>query len=193
MPGVLSELAGVGFEVDSISELRESGRRYSAAVPVLVRWLSRVTTPAEKQEIVRALSVPWARGEALPALLLEFAAVRESADPAWASARWAIGNAIEVLWDDAYFDELVALARDSRYGRAREMVVLGLGKSKRSEVGSVLVELLDDATVNGHAVSALKRRPELAARPGLERMMGDRRAWVRRDAKAALVKLDRLG
>lgn len=33
--------------------------------------------------------------------------------------------------DDARFDELTALATDSRYGKAREMIVLGIGKSKK--------------------------------------------------------------
>jgi hypothetical protein len=33
--------------------------------------------------------------------------------------RWTVGNALEVLWDDSRFDELVALARDESYGKAR--------------------------------------------------------------------------
>ncbi len=142
------------------------------------------------EEIVRALSVPWARPAATGPLIARF---RQVEDESGLGLRWTIGNALEVLWDDSFFDDLVSLARDQRFGRAREMLVLGLAKSKRPEVGAVLVHLLDDPTVDGHAVSALSglfRRIKVpAARAGLERMLGDDRAWVRKKAQRALSAL----
>ena len=104
--------------------------------------------------------------------------------------RWAIGNALEVLWDDSRFDDLVSLARDTSFGKAREMVVLGLGRSKRPEAPDVLMKLLDDPVVSGHAVKALRKLKVPAARPGLERMLDDDRAWVRKEAQRALAALD---
>jgi len=100
--------------------------------------------------------------------------------------RWAIGNALEVTWDDERVDDLIKLARDRSFGRAREMVVLGLGRSSRPEAGRVLIDLLDDPDVNGHAVKALRKLREPAARVGLERMLGDHRSWVRKEAQRAL-------
>lgn len=102
----------------------------------------------------------------------------------------ARGHLGATVWDDAHFDDLVGLARDRSFGRAREMIVLGLSRSKRPEAGGVLTELLDDADVNGHAVKALRKLRVPSARPGLERMLGDKRAWVRKEARRALANLD---
>lgn len=66
-----------------------------------------------------------------------------------AARRCGIGKALEVLWDDTCFDDLVSLAQDRSFGKAREMVVLGLGRSKKPEAGGVLMELLSDPVVNG--------------------------------------------
>lgn len=188
MDGLLEELAAVGYPVGSVAELRTSRVRYVAAVPVLVRWLAQPGTPKQKGEIVRALSVPWARAEALGPLIDEFRVGPVPGDPMFESLRWAVGNGIEVLWDDSRFEDLVALARDERYGKAREMVVLGLGRSKRPEAGLILVGLLDDPVVNGHAVKALGKLRDPRTREGLRRMVNDDRAWVRKEAERALAR-----
>lgn len=187
--GLLEELADVGYPVESVADLRSSGSRYRAAVPVLVRWLDLSEDTFEKEEIVRALSVPWARDEALDPLIALFRSVPVTGQEN-ELLRWGIGNALEVLWADSRFDELVALARDESFGKAREMVVLGLGRSKRPEAGRVLIELLDEPVVSGHAVKALRKLKVPEARPHLERMLDDDRAWVRKEAQRALAALD---
>ena len=149
MSSLLTDLASAGYQVGTVSELRTSGTSYRDAIPVLMKWLPRTESSKEKEQIVRALSVPWARTAALGPLIEEFRASPVPGDPQHELLRWAVGNGIEVLWDDAWFGELVALARDERFGKAREMVVLGLGRSKRSEAGAVLIELLGDPVVNG--------------------------------------------
>ena len=95
MDGLLEDLAAVGYSVGSVSELRDSSVRYTDAVPVLLRWLPRAETPKEKEQIVRALSVPWARQLALGPLIEEF--IASPGDPKSESLRWAVGNGIEVL------------------------------------------------------------------------------------------------
>jgi hypothetical protein len=186
---ILAELAVAGFETRSLADLRHSGVRYRDAVPVLVGWLSKIADPKVKEEIVRALSVPWAKRVATRPLIGEFRRVDASVDPTGSGLRWAIGNALDVLFDDASFDELAELARDRRYGKARQMVVLGLGKSKRPEAVGVLLGLVDDPDVDGHAVKALGKLKAPAARAVLERKLGDERAWVRGEARKALAKL----
>lgn len=183
---VVADLVAAGFDVGSISELRESGHRYRAAVPVLMDWLPRLTNANVREEVVRALSVPWAGREASRLLIDEFQRVDQSENPSW---RWAAGNALNILADDSDFEDLVGLAVDQRYGRSRQMIVLGLGKSERPEVGDVLVGLLGDPEVNGHAAHALRRVKAPAARPGLELLLTDERAWVRRAAEKALAAL----
>ncbi|MHA6525120.1 HEAT repeat domain-containing protein [Tessaracoccus sp. G1721] len=189
MADLLEELAGVGYPVASVADLRSSGTRYRAAVPVLLRWLDRSEDTFEKEEIIRALSVPWARDDALDPLVALFRSAALTGQEN-ELLRWAIGNALEVLWADSRFDELVALARDASFGKAREMIVLGLGRSKRSEASEALIELLDDAVVSGHAVMALRKLKVPEARPALQRMLDDDRAWVRKEAQRALAALD---
>lgn len=183
---ILAKLRDVGHDVESLAQLRGTGTRYPEAVPVLVDALATVTDKKTLVEIVRALSVPWARPVATRPLADLF---RRVDDPTGLGLRWVIGNALEVVWDDGLFDELVDLARDRSFARAREMVVLGMGRSKRAEAGDVLIELLDDPDVNGHAVKALAKLKLPRSKPGLQRMTTDSRAWVRKAAESALKKL----
>src|SRR3954451_3763533 len=84
---LLEELHKLGYDVDSLGELPRLGRRYRNAVPVLLKYLARLTDPALKRSLVRALSVPWARPAAIRPLLDEF---DQSEDEVY---RWIIGNA----------------------------------------------------------------------------------------------------
>jgi HEAT repeat protein len=183
---VLARLADLGYPSRSLADLRHSGVRYSDAVPILLDALQATTDPKTVMELVRALSVPWAKPLATPVLIDLF---RRVDDQTGLGLRWAVGNALEASWDDSQFERLVALAQDRSFGRAREMVVLGLGRSKRPEAGDLLIRLLDDPDVNGHAVGALEKLKIPRARAGLERMMDDPRAWVRKSAARALRKL----
>ena len=66
---VLKELGARGFRVNTIGELRQSNAEYRAAVPILLHWLSRISDPQVKEDIVRTLSVPWAKPAAAPAVV----------------------------------------------------------------------------------------------------------------------------
>jgi hypothetical protein len=186
---VLRELGAVGFASRSLADLRHSGVRYREAIPVLLDWLPRVTNVKAKGEIVRALSVPWAKPVATEPLIDEFRRLDVSADPTGTGLRWTIGNALEVLFADANFEAFTELARDERYGKARQMVVLGLGKSKRPEAVDVLLGFIGDPDVDGHAVKALGKLKAPESRPALESKLADSRAWVRSEARKALAKL----
>lgn len=182
----LSALASAGYLYPSMAALRTSGVRYGDAIPILLSSLEHTMDRKLKTEIVRALSVPWAGPDAATALIDEF---RIADDETGLGLRWTIGNALEIVWDDQYFDELVNLARDVQFGRAREMVVLGFRKSSRPEAVNILIELLRDADVSGHAVKALRKLRAPAAKQGLRTMLNDERAWVRKEARAALDSL----
>jgi len=186
---ILEDLGAVGFASRSLADLRHSGARYREAIPVLLDWLPRVTDVKVKGEVVRVLSVPWAKPAATEPLIDEFRRLDVSADPTGTGLRWTIGNALEVLFADANFEAFAELARDERYGKARQMVVLGLGKSKRPEAVDVLLGLVGDPDVDGHAVKALGKLKAPESRPALESKLADSRAWVRSEARKALAKL----
>src|ERR1700722_16818738 len=179
---VIEDLKKAGYGIKTLDELRTSGTRYESAVPVLLKWLPLISDESVKESIVRTLSVPWAKPTAVMPLIAEFLAAPESAD----GLKWAIGNALWVVGDDSVFDHLQGLVRDPRHSKARQMIVLSLGKMKDPRVGDTLVELLDDEDVSGHALKALiKYNPQIAGRH-LERFVGDWRPWVKKLATKAL-------
>ena len=181
---VIEELRAVGFSVESVGDLYNKKLNYQRAIPILVKWLSEISNVVVKEDIVRALSVKWAKNTAAAALLLvEFKHAKDSTD---SGLRWAIGNALEVLVTDEIKAEMIELAKDSRFGRSREMVVLGLGKLKDPSVVSVLIELLKDDQVIAHAVMALRKLKAKEARTHIEHLLDHPRSLVRREAKNAL-------
>jgi HEAT repeat protein len=183
---LLEQLQALGYDVESPERLPKLGRRYRDAVPVLLDWLPRMTDPAAKKSVVRALSVPWARPEAIDALVREFEA---SDDDVY---QWAVGNALSVVADDSAFDALARFVRDKRYGKAREMVVVALGKVKnerRAEALHLLTELLDDDELSGHALLGLEKLGDARALPAVERLAESPDRLLRTRAKRAAEKL----
>jgi hypothetical protein len=184
---ILARLSQIGYDAPSLALLRDSGVRYRTAIPVLIAALHQTSDHKTLVEVVRALTVPWARPAATLPLIELFRNVK---GPMEDSLRWVIGNALDVTWHDDYFDELEKIARDTTYGRSREMVVLGFARSKNPHAGQVLIDLIDDPSVNGHAVMALRKLKVPTAGPFLKRMVDDDRAWVRKEAKRALAALE---
>lgn len=186
---VLEDIRARGLVVGSVADLFNKKLDYRKAIPVLVDWLPRVDNRDVKEDIVRALSVKWAKGTPAPRMLVaEFERAR---DPDNVGLRWAIGNALEVLASDDLAEDLMRLACERRYGRAREMVVLALGKLKDPRVTDVLVNLLGDEEVVGHAVSALGKLRAGKARSHIEPLLEHPKAWVRKEARKALASIGR--
>jgi HEAT repeats len=194
-PQLLDDLRAVGVIVADVWDLVNTNRRYDAAIPVLMDWLEHADTrvPLEHRTklcegLVRALTVPAARPHAAPLLVKQF---REARDPTGSGLRWATGNALAEVADDSMFDELAELARDRRYGRARQMIVWGFRRSRDPRAVPLLVELLDDDEVAAHAASALGPLKAASARPALERLVNHPKPLVRRNAKKALAKISK--
>jgi HEAT repeat protein len=183
---ILVDLAAVGYEVISLASLRESGIKYKEAIPTLVDWLERASDSKVKGELARALSVPWAKSSATQPLIRAFRDVDPAVDPTGTGLRWTIGNALNVLFHDAHFSAYVDLASDSRHGAARQMVVLALGRSRNPEAVRVLLSLVDEPDVDGHAIQALAKLKAPAARAALVSKLDDPRAWVRSQARRGL-------
>jgi hypothetical protein len=175
--GILDELRRVGFSVSAVGELR-SGRRYKKAIPILLSWLGRVADEHIKEDIIRTLSVPWAK-EAGPALVAEY---RRTAG----SLRWAIANALEVLASDEIFNDLVELALDREGGQARQMLALAVAKTKSPDAKDALMQMLGDEEIAGHALSGLAKLKADVPRTVVEPFLEHSAAWVRKEAKKLL-------
>lgn len=192
-PDLARDLRAAGLPISDLWQLVNAKTQYKAAIPVLIDWLRNVERrvpgpdqPRVREGLVRALSVPAARPGAAPALIEEF---RKAADPSETGLGWVVGNALSVVADDSVFDEISGLVRDPGYGKARQMIVLGLGRSKDPRAVPLLVGLLGDEDVAAHAVMALGRLRPVGARPAVERLLDHPQALVRREAKKALARL----
>jgi hypothetical protein len=185
---VVADLVNAGFPVESVWDLFNKRLNYRDAIPILLEWLPKISNQGAKEGIVRALSVKWAKPDAAPLLVREFHRIE---DPGGSSLGWAIGNALEVVADDAVFDDLVEIVRDPSYGRARQMIAVALGKMKDPRAVDVLLGLLDDEDVTGHAIMALGRLGAQEARPAIEGCLSHSKPWVRKEAKKALAKIDK--
>ena len=183
---LMAELLSSGYDVKSLDELAQSSA-YKDAVSILIRWLPKMVNPRVKQSIVRALSVPWARPSAVTALVAEFCNATDSTN---SGLKWAIGNALEVLAIDDNFDDIVKLVQDKRHGTARQMLAIALGRIKNPKAVDVLMCLLDDDDVVGQALTSLKKLKAKQARTHIERLINHPNAWVRKQAKQALMKID---
>ena len=186
---VVEALRSAGFTVESIADLFNKKLSYRDAIPILLDWLPKISNSDVKESIVRALSVKWARHTSASRLLLD--EFEQADDPTGSGLRWAIGNALEVLASNEIADSMIALATNRAYGTAREMIVAGLGKLKDPRVTDVLVNLLDDDEVVGHAVIALGKLRANAARSHIEPLLAHPKAWVRKEAKRALLRIDK--
>jgi hypothetical protein len=184
---MLFELAAVGLAYSSVDELRQSGTRYEDAIPILAKWLPLVPDLGLKQSIVRALSVPWAGRAAIP-LITEFKNTNAFATD---SLKWAIGNALAVVAGDNVFDEISELVRDKRHGKSREMLAVALGNMRDPRATELLIELLGDEELVGHALVAIGKLKARDARPQVELLLNHPKPWVRKKAKQVYSKLDK--
>ena len=184
---VLTDLAQAGFNLEWVSDLYSKKLNYKDAIPILMKWLPRIENLDVKEDIVRALSVPWAKHTAAPKLLVE-----EFRKPVInPGLKWAIGNALSVVADDDVLNDIVGLIQDKTHGKAREMLVVALGNMKTPDVKYFLIELLDDDDLAGYAIMALGKLKSKEARPAVERFLKHPKSWVRREAKKALARIDR--
>lgn len=209
---ILAELAQLGFQLEWVSDLYSKLRSsvfdtdekvlqvervedlyrkpidYRAAIPVLLKWLPLVSNLDVKETLVRALTVKWAKPVAARPLIEEF---RKAPETEELGLKWAIGNALSEVVDASVFDDIVELVRDRRHGRAREMLAVALGNMKEPRAVDVLIELLDDEEVAGHALWALRKLAPPEARSAIERFVDHPETWVRNEARRALAKIDK--
>jgi len=184
---IMRDLAEDGFIYESLRDLRVSRIPYRAAVPTLMKWLRRTSNYDIKEEIVRALSVPWAGPEAMQHLVDEFRSAPQSQN----SYKWAVANGLAVVASDDAFEAIAELVQDRRHGTSRQMLAVALGNMRNPHAPGVLMELLKDEEVNGHAIIGLGKLRATAARIYIEPFLKHGKSWIRNEAKKAIARIDR--
>lgn len=182
---VVGSLRDAGVAVSHIQDVHRGKFEYKIVRPILVGWLPRLQTIEVKDQVVRALSVPQARSdEAARVLVGEFESVESRT-----SYRWDVANALSVIATDTVRDDLLRIAGEKQWGKDREMIVLALANLPGPRTVSILMDLIDDDDVRGHAVMALGRLRAVEARSRVQAVLSDKRPWVRSEARKALKRM----
>ena len=154
---MLEELTRAGVDVADFglfTSLRPISFDFARATPILLKWLPRMDSPAVVESIARSLrGERQAAGEGARQLI---AAYRRMPDTE-SGARWAIADALSTLVGPADADDVIMLLRDRGSGMARQMLCDALVRSRDPRAPDVLIELLEDDEVSGHAILALRR------------------------------------
>jgi hypothetical protein len=193
---IKDELAHAGVKITSLSEIikdEKNWQNYPKALPILIKWFKKVDNAAMKEELARELSVSWANPLALHPLIEEFEKFPDTW--IWHNAKWAIGNALDATADDSIFPDLERIVKNKDHGYAREMVVLALAKMKKTEnrkkAINILIKLLDDEEVVGHAIISLRKLKALEARSNIEPFLKYPITWIRNEAKKTIILFDK--
>jgi hypothetical protein len=202
---VARDLAQVGFDVEFVADLYEGDQDYTAAVPVLLRWLPRLESQEVKEELVRALSIQYARPVAGRPLVDELRKLLEPRGPkadspsrtAASDMPWVIANALDVVADDSVLDDLLDLVGDSRLDvSTRATLLRALGNMEDPRAADRVVDVLrnsgdDDVPLLIGGVVALGRMRAAAARDLVHSYADHRDRELRREAQRALKAIDR--
>lgn len=181
-----AELDSIGFP--SLGTLSNSKVNYKSAIPVLLKWLFQAETNDVKSAILGALAVSWSK----PAAAKPLIQFLNQLDPESAQElRWSVGNALECAADDSVFDDVRSIAEDKQYGADRQMFVMALGNMKNPRAVDVLINLLDDREVLPGAVAGLAKVGAPKSRDYLEPLLNHTEAWIRKEAKKAINKIDK--
>jgi HEAT repeat protein len=180
---LIQEIRKKGVEITSINDLMKINIKYKDLVPVLLRYLADITDESDKEFIVRCLGV---KGfiEASKPLINEF---YNSTNITY---KWAIGNSLSIISDIQTVSELIKIAQEKEHGISRQMIVDGLGAYKNDDVKAVLVGLLYDDEVVGHAISGISKTGDKSLIKYIEPFLTYKVKWVRNEAKKAIKRLN---
>ena len=191
---VVDALRAIGMRVESIYDLVNTKDPYPEAIPVLLDILPRVGNDRIKEGVARALSVREARPIAARPLIQEFLSV-PSGTESEKHTKWAIGNALSVVADDSVFEEVHALCEDRQHGWTRSGIVGAMRNMKkhRAQAIAALTSFLDDEELAVGAMVMLGNLRIPEARTKIERFLEHSDPWVRKEARRALAKIQKLG
>ena len=156
--------------------------KYKDLIPILLRNLQEIDDENDKEFIVRCLGVK-GFSEAVKPLIQEFYKSNKL------TFKWAIGNTLSLIEDKDSLPDLIRIVREKKHGIARQMIVHGLGSFKLENVKDVLIELLNDNDVVGHAISAMAKIGDAELVKYIEPFSNYKVKWVRNEADKAIKKL----
>jgi hypothetical protein len=141
---LISDLRAVGCNVGSVWDLVNTADTYVDAIPVLLNHLQIAHHPRTREGIVRALTVPEAKGVAFNVLMEEFLKASLDREP---ELKWLLAGCLAESATVVDVRRIIELITDPANGRSREILLPALGLIPPDERQSVLDGLSDDPTL----------------------------------------------
>lgn len=184
MKQLLNEINDAGYEITDKMQLWTLKKKHIFLIPILIKYIPRFKTFNRKEFIIRALGVKGFT-EATPFLLEEFYNNDNT------NYKWAIGNSFEIILDSRYEEEYIEIVKNSNHGISRQMIVLTLGRLRSEKAVNVLLNLLDDEEVNGHAIIALGYYKDKKLITHIEPFLQHELEWKKREAEKSIKKIEK--
>lgn len=105
--------------------------------------------------------------------------------------KWNIGATLYSIQDKRFENNYIKIIKDKENGTSRQMIVILLGKLKCEKSIPVLIELLKDDDVNGHAIMALGYFKDEKLIQYIEPFLNHKQLWIRKEAEKAIRKISK--
>jgi hypothetical protein len=183
---VLSQLQALGLDIMSLSDAPSQKSKLDFRMLEFLIGAMADSDERAKDVIVRLLGSPKGGCAAAEALMREFRLEFNE------TRKWIIADSVALTrCTQSILDDLFAAIVDESNGKAREMLVVALGRSHDEKVEPFLIHLTQDDMLRGYAAKALADHPTPLARQALAAMTNDPVGWIRRAAKTSLAKVER--
>jgi hypothetical protein len=163
---VVARLLERGVEIDDLWDLINGpNEAYSDQLPALIEELRSARHVTVREALVRALSIPEARGIATGPLLRELRRATAAGEPD--TYRWVVGDALGIVATADDRDELEEVALDDAHGMAREQLVKALARLPASPRTAAVVErAMADERLAPFGLEVIARHAILGSRSG---------------------------
>jgi hypothetical protein len=162
---IISELAAIGFKVDSVWDFLDTPRRYDAALPVLLKHFQMDYPDFVREGLARSFGRPWARNVAWDQVLAAYlsepnkARILPPEDIAAPSGlKEAMALALSEMARRNDLDVLIELISNPDNGPSRVFFVKFLAGAKTQEAFDTLTKLLTDQDLSWEVAFRLKSK-----------------------------------
>ncbi len=190
IPKFEQELRDFGLEFGISSQTYSFMPKHKETIlPLAIKYYQQAKKQLKDNEQNHFLKFFHSKGfeEVIPMLIEDFHSP-STQNP----TRWFIADCLYQIRSKKYIDDYLKIISNSAYGMDRQMIVLLIGKLKVEKAIPVLINLLDDSDVTGHAINALSQYKREEIRPYFERFLNHKNSYYRREAQKAIKKLDTL-
>lgn len=127
---LIADLARIGIKITSIWDLVNMRDGYTRAIPVLIKHLDKPYHSRIREGVIRALTIPDARGVVGTAILRELRTTNDS------ELRWVLANALTVVSERSDAAAIQSLLDDPNFDDVSERLGKALKNLKSVKTGT---------------------------------------------------------